>query len=260
MAFFLYDLPESDFLPGEDGFFLILKNCVVGKGTEFHMQNALNNIMVCYKPWPLILVLLICSLYAQAQADTTHINVTYLPREQSKLVLLPQKYLLSPQTDVIVGTSRVYKGDRSGMGYSVTSKGTYQVGNYWHLNMGLGFTQINSHSNTLADTLPGIHHYVNIVHVPIGLSFIVGDDRAQAITTLDLLPSINAGSSIITQYRKLISWGASTEFGFVLRVQRNWHAGLTGKFQVFNSFDRRTATVLPQYGFAGVGIMVRFSY
>lgn len=226
------------------------------------MQNALNNIILSYKPYIVLWVALFISVPASGQKniDTADIKITYLPPEQSKLVILPQKYLLSPQVDLIMGTSRVAKGDRTGIGYSATSKGIYQLGHYWHVNMGMGFTRLNSRREGAADSLPDSIHYSNILHLPLGLSFIMGDDRAQIITTLDFLPCYNAGSSDHSPDQKMLSWGTSTEFGFLFRFRRHWYTGLTGKLQVFKPFDRDISGPWPQYGFAGVGIMVRFSY
>jgi hypothetical protein len=262
LAFFLYDFPWSDFLPSEDGFFLILKNYVVGKGTEFHMQKALNNIIVCCIPYLLTAVLSCAPSFTSAQEkdNASHNTIKYLTRDQSKLIHPPQKFPISPQVDFITGTSRVQKGDRSGIGYSATIKGVRQLGNYWHLNLGFGLTRLNSRQIATADSLSDSLHFANILHAPFGLSFIIGDDRAQIITTLDLMPCYNAGHSTDVTDQKVLNWGASTEFGFLLRLRRHWYTGLTGKLQVFKSFDRQDDAIWPQYGFAGVGLVVRFSY
>ncbi|WP_276133204.1 hypothetical protein [Polluticoccus soli] len=226
------------------------------------MQKALNNIIVYCIPYLLsgFFACFALPAHSQYKTDAFGNTVTYLTPEQSKLIVSPQKYQVSPQIDFVTGSSRVEKGDRAGIGYSAAVKGVYQIGSYWHLNTGLGFTRLNSRLLATADSLVDSIRFANILYVPIGLSFLMGDDRAQIITTLDFLPCYNAGHSQHLSAQKTLSWGASTEFGFLFRVRRHWYTGLTGKFQVFKPFDQKSDTTWPQYGFAGVGLMVRFSY
>jgi hypothetical protein len=221
------------------------------------MLKAINNSSIHLESIVLLALLVLYSLSSIAQPET---DTTYLSEAHSKLIVQPQKYLLSPQIDIMTGASRVTKGDRSGVGYSVTTKGIYQIGNYFHFNVGLGYTRLNSKLKAPDATTTDSIHFANILHAPVGLSFILGDDRSQVITTVDFLPAYYLNTSHAAGGKRALTWGTSTEFGFLFRFRRHWYTGMTGKLQVFKSYDKAITSTWPIYGFAGVGIMVRFSY
>lgn len=224
------------------------------------MRKAINNSSIHLKPIVPLALLVLFSLPSIAQTELKETDITYLSDAHSKLIVLPQKYLLSPQIDIMTGASRVIKGDRSGVGYSVTTKGIYQIGNYFHFNVGLGYTRLNSKLKAPDATTTDSIHFANILHAPVGLSFIIGDDRSQVITTVDFLPTYYLNTSYAAGGKRAFTWGTSTEFGFLFRFRRHWYTGMTGKLQVFKSYDKAVNSTWPMYGFAGVGIMVRFSY
>ena len=226
------------------------------------MLKAINNSSILRKPLLLLALFLLCSLRcaAQKKAKEEQHDTTYLSEAHRKLIVSPQKYLLSPQIDIMSGASRVNKVDRSGVGYSVTTKGIYQIGNYFHFNVGLGYTRLNSKRKTPDISSTDSNHFAYILHAPVGFSLIIGDDRSQVITTIDFLPTYYLNTSYAAGGKRAFTWGTSTEFGFLFRFRRHWYTGMTGKLQVFKSYDKAVTSTWPMYGFAGVGIMVRFSY
>lgn len=220
----------------------------------FHMHNVFNHTIPFYRN--VLLTCLLSLAVMPLRGQTIAQPDSFLSAEHSKLVVAPTKYLFSPQLDIITGASRVYRGDRSGIGFSITDKGIYQLSDFFHFNAGLGITVLNSRPSGSAS--PDSAHWANIIHTSVGFSFIIGDDRFQVVSTIDLLPSYYMGSSADITGPQRFAWGLSSEFGFQMRIRRYWYVGLTGKLQVFRRFD--TNGFWPQYGLAGAGPTIRFSY
>jgi hypothetical protein len=210
------------------------------------MRTALYIIYLC---------LSIVPCYGQTK-PAKKVDTVYLTPEQQKLIITPSRYQLHPQMDITFGSSRIYKADRSGIGFAVLGKLVYQAAGLINVNLGFGFTRLNNvrRQPFLTDT----NHHASILTLPVGFSFVIGGGRSQIITTAEAMPfyCLELSPSVIA--KRNIGLGANFEYGFSFRLRPKIYTGLFGRLQLFPSLDRNEVGGL-KYGFAGAGLMVRYN-
>ena len=123
---------------------------------------------------------------AAAQPPVTRYHDTggYLTEEQSRLITPPSRYLFMPQLDLMIGAGRIYRGDKPRISYSIMHKGVYQATGILFFSIGGGYTRINSLTPRSGENSGGSARFADIIQAPVGLSIILGDDKAQLITGL----------------------------------------------------------------------------
>ncbi len=180
-----------------------------------------------------------------------------MPQRDAYLFVAPKGNLLVTHIDATVGASRVtHKDESPELGFSATVKGLYALTGAIYLNMGLGITRLNSrlHAN---EFFLSEKYSSTIVTLPVGIGFAIGDDRAQIVNSIDFFPAYYVDFPHTTRPRQF-SYGVGVDMGFHIRIRERMHLGMMGKLQLFQPFSKDDPRQIPQYGFVGGGILLRY--
>jgi hypothetical protein len=177
-------------------------------------------------------------------------------QSQRQLFITPAHNVLTTHFDMVYGPSRVIPGDKAALSFSGTLKGLYMLSGAIYVGMGIGYTVMKSTFRDQA-TSGNIEYQATLVHIPLGIGFSIGDDRAQIINSIDLLPSYYLEGPDVEKHRRF-AIGLAPELGFHIRIGSRLHLGLMGKVQLFQPYDKEEHTDWPRYGFAGAGVIIRY--